>query len=192
MLTSIGKTLYEVMMVRDFSITTSTDLKNPESVQLFPSGQNDYLYSFSISSPLPLRNLPRITTYTGSTPGSGIYIGKGSGTPSENDYNLFDRINDSGLSCSDATLGYNWVNGKYVHTLSWMITNSSQTSYTITEIAQAFQIEYRSTPEATSHSSGYVLIEHDMLADPLTLAPGEVGVIEWKREFDFTNFSPES
>lgn len=192
MLTSIGKLLYEASMIRDFS-SNNNDLKNPESVQLFPSGQSKYLYSFYGTTPLPLTNLPRINTYTGSsTPGSGIYIGKGSGTPSANDYDLFDRINDNGLSSSTGTLGYEWVNDKYVYTLSWIITNSSQNSVTITEIGQVFQIETRTTPEATSHTSGYTLIEHDMLTDPLTLAAGEVGVIEWKREFDFTNFSPVS
>lgn len=190
MLTNIGKLLYEVSMIRDIS-TSSLDLKKPETVLLFPSGQSKYFYSFYNVSVLPLTNLPKISVYS-PNPGSGIFIGKGSGTPSANDYDLFDRIVDSGLSSSTASLDYRWVNNKYVYTLSWIITNSSQNNVTITEIGQSYQIESRSTPDATSHSSGYALIEHDMLTDPLTLTPGETGVIEWKREFDFANFLPAS
>lgn len=102
-----------------------------------------------------------------------IAIGSGEDIPTEDDYNLSNRLT-TGVSLnltSQSSFAEETTRDpgkRYVIS----VTNTSQSNITITEIGLMKRYDYKN-----SSNSSYMLVDHTLLDTPLTLAPNESGTI---------------
>lgn len=137
------------------------------------------------------------TSYISSGP---IIIGKGTGTPTEDDYSLFDRLTTSdGLSSQIIPSSYLQYaeNGTVVcFEEHYSINNTGAADITITEFGIQMYVsngKLYSTPTSTS-TVGYnrnILISHDVLTTPLVVPAGESSSLCLKFKVDFSDFTYE-
>lgn len=179
MLTKVGK----LVLARRMMFSNRYLMVTNEEMSVFSTGQKKY-FTGNADGFVDTSSNRSINTSSSS----GVYLGTGTGVPSEDDYDLFNRITGSSIFSSSQSRTYSCENEKFIFVETFTITNISNQSFTITEIGAVQQEYCASQPNNESADRYYFLLEHSMLAEPLTLAPGDIGVIEWRREFDFTNF----
>lgn len=141
------------------------------------------LYTVSVLSAFPYS-----VTYTGtlSATSVGISVGRDGTPPTEWDYNLGDTITSGiSLSVSQSTRtagqdgGDPWV--KYTVT----ITNTGSAPVTVREIGYKQQLIGTRLPGETSGASSYTcLLDRTVLPVPITIAPGDAGVIHYRLKTD--------
>ena len=92
---------------------------------------------------------------------SGVYFGNGTATPTENDYQL------SGDHFTTYSYSYNVTYNSDTNEMAilYTLTNTGDTPFTVSEIG------------CVSGSGLYLLILHELLDSPVTIAPGGVGLV---------------
>lgn len=112
-------------------------------------------------------------TSSGSAIYSGVIIGDGDTPPALSDYCLSgNQITDFTATTTISTL-YN--NGKLIGIATYNITNTGASPFTIKEIGLAKVIE-------SSSPYNRVLVTRELLETPVTIAPGDTGVVTYKIE----------
>ena len=111
---------------------------------------------------------------------SGISIGTGTAPATEDDYQLEAPIT-SGVSGSvtGRSFGAESPQSPYVK-YDLTITNTGSAPITVTEIGYKQQIRTSKNIESTTGESGVILLDRSVLATPVTIAPGDAGVITYK------------
>ena len=107
----------------------------------------------------------------------GIWLGNGTTTPTEEDYNMQNQIT-SGISCSTSKTNGVDENGNAFSRYIITVTNTSSSAKTISEIAFAQGIPAASSPTG-SVSWECIMLDHTLLDSPVTIAAGDVAVIEY-------------
>lgn len=111
----------------------------------------------------------------------GIYFGSGSTPANKNDYTL-ESVIESGLSISNPSslVQSNDGNGKYSFSSPIVISNTSDAEININEIGLFL-------PGGENGSQWYLLLmERTVLTEPITIAPGESKLVEYKLTFNQT------
>lgn len=104
----------------------------------------------------------------------GVIFGDGDDTPTPDDYCL------SGNMFTTFTASTVWQttikDGHVVITAAYTLTNTGSSSFTVREVALT-----RATDRSTSSTNNqYILCTHDLLDDPVTIAPGETKVVTYQ------------
>ena len=132
---------------------------------------------------------PCSITYSGTlnAASNGISVGR-DGTPAtELDYNLGDTITSGvsiSVSSSTRTAGRDggdpWI--RYVVT----VTNTGSEAVTVREIGMKQSLYGSTMPGGTGGSYYPCLLDRTVLPSPITIAPGDAGVIHYKLKVDAT------
>lgn len=155
---------------------------------------SDYL---TTSSAYINNSLYAPTNYLSS---GNIIIGKGTGTPTEDDYSLFDRLTTSdGLASSINYSSYQqYAENDTVacYEYHYSINNTGAADITITEFGLQVLVNRARlylTPTGTS-AFGYdrnFLLAHNLLTTPLVVPAGESSSLCLKFKLDFSDFIEE-
>jgi len=119
--------------------------------------------------------------------GDGIYVGSGSDAESEDSYTLSEPIT-SGIS-GNVTRSYVYnPAGELVIRYTVLITNSSSSDITITEIGKVGRVPTIGTLGGTLNTSAQkaFLLDRTLLESPLVIAAGDTGAIN----YDLIVFDP--
>ena len=160
------------------SMISSIGVSTPTPVQIKKtSGDMVYIGFLSGSS---AGNVFPFTAYSDvgySIGARGIWLGSGTTTPTEEDYNMPNQIT-SGISCSTSKTNGVDENGNAFSKYILTVTNTSGSAKTISEIAFAQGIPAAPSPTG-SVSWECVMLDHTLLDSPVTIAAGDVAVIEY-------------
>lgn len=118
---------------------------------------------------------------------AGISIGTGRTQPTENDYCLESIINSTAVSMV-INVSRIIENGNLFMVFDCAITNNSGADITISEIGYQQFCAYGTTQgsESSSTAGFALLLDRTVLATPLTIANGDVGLIRYKIGIDFS------
>lgn len=136
----------------------------------------------SNSNPMAFGSLRFITNGTtayydgaslASSQGAGVIIGDGDVAPAYDDYDLSgSQITD--FTATTAVTSVIDSNHHIIVTATYNITNTGASSFTVKEIGMAFG--------ASDGTANSILMTRDLLATPVTIAPGDTGVVTYKIE----------
>lgn len=117
------------------------------------------------------------STYSSSSTLYGVILGDGDATPEPTDYCLSGNIITDFTATT--TLLTKQIGGKIIVMGTYNIANTGASSFTIKEIGLSRRNLYSGTTVR-------VLLTHDLLETPITIAPGDVGVVTYNLTFDFS------
>lgn len=109
----------------------------------------------------------------------GIYFGSGTAEPTRDDYRLESQIT-SGLSIVNPS-GFAWsigAEGRRHATATFTVTNSSSDEITISEVG------YYSPLSSSSSKYYQVLMERQVLSEPIVIQPGEAKIVTYELVFN--------
>ena len=161
------------------SMISSIGVSTPTSVQAKKPNGNMVYIGFPGSSSIVSNAFP-FTSYADvgySSGARGIWLGTGTTTPTEDDYNMQNQIT-SGISCSTSKSNGVDANNNAFSKFIITVTNTSGSSITISEAAYVQGIPAASTPSG-SVSWEAIMLDHTLLDSPVTIAAGDVAVIEY-------------
>ena len=131
-------------------------------------GRTGTLYIISNNSLLYYGNSSGNATWG---PYTGVIIGDGDVVPTVDDYSLSgNQITDFSATTAIAS---SVDNGKISIVGTYNITNTGASPFTIKEIG---------TSKISKETTARVLLTRDLLATPVTIAPGDTGVVTYKIE----------
>lgn len=118
---------------------------------------------------------------------SGIHLGSGTTTPTENDYALTSQIT-SGLTVTTTgiTRGRDSSDRLYMECVL-NVTNTSSANITIAEVGLVSgNVVCCNTSSATTAAANNILIDHTLLTSPVTIAPSDTAAIKYRITSDMT------
>lgn len=142
-----------------------------------PNGTNSMYMVMPLEHPAGATSISLAT----SSNLTGIHLGSGTATPTENDTQLGNFI-ESGLS-GTCTLGTVYMDDSdhIVTPLVVGVTNTTDSPITISEIGLTKQVKGPTSATSTStNNTQSVLVSHDLLPEPITLPPSGSATIVYK------------
>lgn len=111
----------------------------------------------------------------------GVYFGKGSTPAQKTDANLESLI-DSGLEITSPAkvVEYSDGNGKYEFIADFGVRNISESEINIYEVGLFLSVRVKSSQYYP------MLVERTVLAEPITIPPGEAKLVSYKLTFNQT------
>lgn len=126
-------------------------------------------------------------TLTTNAEAAGISVGTGTTPATEDDYNLEATLSTVNMTLTATQYGLDENNYPYVQ-YSITITNTSQSDIVVSEIGYKQTVGLRKTIGSTAASgSQVILLDRTLLDTPVTIAPGDAGIVTYKLR---TNYGP--
>lgn len=137
----------------------------------------DYIRNHSLST--------RVTSIT-NTGRNGIALGNGTTPATEDDFTMESLITDGSIQFSSASAAYDSVNDVGYAYINMTITNTTSEDITISELGLFVSTRASDTKGGTV-STNYdytVMVDHTILDTPITIAPNEAGIVQYRFEID--------
>lgn len=129
---------------------------------------------------------PTMTLVTDAN-AAGISVGTGTTPVTEDDYNLEETLSSVNMVMTATKYGLDENNYPYVQ-YSITITNTSQSDIVVSEVGYKQNVTLKKTIGSTvASNSQVVLIDRTILDTPVTIAPGDAGIVTYKLR---TNYGP--
>lgn len=130
----------------------------------------------------------RTETFSTSPTTAGIVLGRGTTEPKVTDNTLEDMITSGiNVTVTSKSVGIEGVDTPYVR-YNLTVTNQTGSTLTIAEAGYQQTISVGIGPGSTSATTAVFLLDRTLLDEPLTLANGDAGVIQYTLK---TKYSPE-
>lgn len=109
----------------------------------------------------------------------GIYIGSGTTAATEDDYAMENVITSCTATITDTTV-YDSENYRYIERLEITISNPTAADVTVSELGLFVSVQTASSRgTSTSANPKLFMVEHTVLATPVTVPAGEASVIRY-------------
>ena len=121
---------------------------------------------------------------SGTSASTGFAIGSGDTAPTENDYSLVAQITGVSGSMSGGETIYDADSGKYISRIDFTISNNTENSVVVKEIARFVQVSSATAiGQNTSSAAGNkrcVMLDRTVLDEPVTIPANNAGVVRYE------------
>ena len=145
------------------------------------SSDNKYFGDYVVNHSLSTR-----VSSINNTSTNGIAFGNGTTPASEDDYTMENLVSAGTVQFLSAVVAYDETNNKVYTYVNINITNSTSDDITISELGLFVTARASNTPgsDVDNNNNYTVMVDHTILDAPITIAPSEVGIIQYRFEID--------